>query len=1127
MLVLILMGTISCGQNGGGSQKNAGYPAVPGEFIVRLRPGNSPCVGCASSQTTSAVSPSAVRRTLDDFRLRHRIRGMEPAFHLSGSGARKAQRQGFSKERTARIAQLSEELANVYVVRTDPQEVRSRVRDELLRDPSVVVAEPNYIYRGTAASASGQPVSSSRNGNGLPTEGSSDLPNDPYLNSRGSWGQPFSDLWGIFAIGAPAAWEVTQGEGVIVAVVDSGVDISHPDLRANVWRNADEIPGNGIDDDGNGFIDDVRGWDFTQCEQTNDDGSCAKPKTPSPNVSDRSGHGTHVAGIIAAVGDNGRGIIGVAPKATIMPVKALDSTGRGSTLALVGAILYAVDNGASVINASWAGPPSEFMRMVVDYASGLGVVVVAAAGNSAVPLRSGVSPAEIPAALAVGATTASDALANFSNFGGPLALVAPGGGDAEPQSDKDPRRSILSLLARQSAFGRQCHYEVPCESCVDVLRCARSDFLIGRRYVREAGTSMAAAFVSGVAALVRAHHPEFTREQVRQVLFESADDLGLPGWDRQFGSGRVNARRAVSIDNVPVADITAPTNGDKLQQWQFPFEIQGNALAPQGTLDHWQITIREADNQTVVLSAEGEKAIQESTLATIGPENVEAGKQYIVNLRVYDRAGNSAVDSKEFLVPHRRFALVPIPVPPGSGVAQELDSAGNRLLFTRTDQNGDTAAWLYDVSSNQRLRLGRGFTLRGWITGDGNVVSYQGALPDGTLCHGVSSEGQSAVAFHVNASSYECLLKGINATTAAVDHTGLRGVFISNERFNNSVDNPDGRWELFYFDQGAGTIDQLTRSPGGAFGDTELEIKGPAVSDDGSIVAFDAGVSLDPSRPFTPDRTRHVFVYNTEDGTTRRLTGGSMAAPDGSCVSLSRDGRTLAFRSSTGIYVGDPLTEHFRLVVDASAGPGCPKLAGNGRTLFFGSGADLDPTVGNEDGSGEVFGLDLQTQTIDQVTDTLSFPDCNPTIHNCGTDVSAVSDAGDVLAVDSVFNPQYISTPIMVLSPRVVLRQPNNTPPVLSVVQQVTLAVGMTTTINISAVDPDGDHVIFSAQRVPWSKYTLIERLAGYELTDHGDGTAEIAFTPKAGDEGKYRIQVAAFDDRGAVSTQIIRMVIQ
>jgi len=201
-------------------------------------------------------------------------------------------------------------------------------------------------------------------------------PNDPYYFSSNSWNQNYDDLWGIKKVQCEGAWDIAEGKGITVAVVDTGVDYNHSDIAANIWVNTLEIPDNGIDDDGNGYIDDIRGWDFS-----GDDASMIEDKNPM----DTMGHGTHVAGTIAAVGNNNIGVIGVAPKSKIMPVKVFpnaydDICAKG--------IKYAVDNGARITSNSWGGwGDSTTLYNIFEYAHNRGAVSVAAAGNDSANLR--------------------------------------------------------------------------------------------------------------------------------------------------------------------------------------------------------------------------------------------------------------------------------------------------------------------------------------------------------------------------------------------------------------------------------------------------------------------------------------------------------------------------------------------------------------------------------------------------------------------------------------------------------------------------------------------------------------------------------------------------------------------
>ena len=223
-----------------------------------------------------------------------------------------------------------------------------------------------------------------------------------------------ADDWGVNMVQAPEVWNAGYtGAGTIVAVLDTGIDYTHHDIDDNIWINTDEVFGNGIDDDGNGYIDDVIGWDFADSDF---------------DPWDDHGHGTAVAGVIAAE-NNGWGPTGVAFDAQVMPVRVLDSAGRGSFTGIAAGIYYAVNNGAHVINASLGGGFSQEIADAVEYAFSQGVTVVMAAGNDA-----GSTPA-YPAALAdqwgiaVGAVDSAGRMASFSNRAGEDVLdyvTAPG-----------------------------------------------------------------------------------------------------------------------------------------------------------------------------------------------------------------------------------------------------------------------------------------------------------------------------------------------------------------------------------------------------------------------------------------------------------------------------------------------------------------------------------------------------------------------------------------------------------------------------------------------------------------------------------------------------------------------------
>jgi len=319
-------------------------------------------------------------------------------------------------------------------------------------------------------------------------------------------------------IDAPEAWDIQpDSPNVVVAVIDTGVDYTHQDLAANIWTNTLEITGiPEFDDDGNGYIDDVRGYDFS--DNDND------PMDPY-------GLGTHVAGTIGAVGSNGSGVVGVSPNVRIMPLKVFSSDGSTSITDIVKAIYYAIEKGAKVINASyWDDISSGLEEEAINTAGEMGVLFVAAAGdggnnNDTNPLY----PAsyDLPNIIAVAATTHDDQLASFSNSGSTsVDLGAPGGSGGVSPSDQ---RNILSTIP-------------------------------GNQYGLSSGTSMAAPHVAGAAALLLAQDPSRTPPQLKNILMNTTDPL--PSLNGTVSGGRLNLRKA--LNRPPVINYSPQTT-----QWHF------------------------------------------------------------------------------------------------------------------------------------------------------------------------------------------------------------------------------------------------------------------------------------------------------------------------------------------------------------------------------------------------------------------------------------------------------------------------------------------------------------------------------------------------------------------------------
>ncbi|WP_341525004.1 S8 family peptidase [Nostoc sp. UHCC 0302] len=308
--------------------------------------------------------------------------------------------------------------------------------------------------------------------------------------------------WGADLVNAPEAWaNGYTGKGVVVAVVDTGVDYTHEDLKNNIWTNSKEIAGNGIDDDGNGYVDDQYGWNFANNNNS---------------TLDKEGHGTHVAGTIAGE-NNDYGVTGIAYDAKIMPVKVLDDSGSGTSSSVAKGIRYAADNGANVINLSLGSRYSNStLESAIKYASSKGAIVVMAAGNN------GGSSPEYPAkyanqsGIAVGAVDKNNQIADFSN------------------------RSGTDKITYVTAPGVDVYSTVP-----------------DNQYATLSGTSMATPHVAGVVALMLSANPTLTDAQVRQIIADTAGN-STSSTTSSLNSGNVNSLVDQTISQ-PIGHSTPST----------------------------------------------------------------------------------------------------------------------------------------------------------------------------------------------------------------------------------------------------------------------------------------------------------------------------------------------------------------------------------------------------------------------------------------------------------------------------------------------------------------------------------------------------------------------------------------
>ncbi len=474
LLILSVVTGLFAGQVQAASQRPL---MVPGELIVKFKPGASPL----------AIAAVAQRNALQRIRQFRKIN----AVHY-------------------RVQRIVDTLVLVGILRNLPE---------------VEYAEPNY-YRYLNV-----------------------LPDDPSFSSQWALDNQGQTGGTVDAdIDAPEAWDVTTGSAeVVVAVIDSGIDMAHEDLVDNLYVNPGEIADNGIDDDNNGFVDDVSGWDFIGAD--ND---------PSDPVAACQSHGSHTAGILGAVGNNGLGVTGVAQQVSILPLRVFRpilGLCSASVASIISAINYADMMGVDISNNSWGG--GIFSQAMFETIAGARHLFVAAAGNEGRNINS--NPA-YPASynldhiLAVAATDHNDQLAGFSNFGNRVVdLAAPG-------------VSILSTV-RSSAYGQL------------------------------SGTSMATPYVAGAAAILLSADPGLTPIELKYKLMMGSDERALP----VISSGRLNLFESLMLPSSPVS-ISLSTGG--------PTEISvGDPVSIDLAIVNNSLTTQEFYFQLLLWGPDGETSI--------------------------------------------------------------------------------------------------------------------------------------------------------------------------------------------------------------------------------------------------------------------------------------------------------------------------------------------------------------------------------------------------------------------------------------------------------------------------------------------------------------------------------------
>ncbi len=451
------------------------------------------------------------------------------------------------------------------------------------------------------------------------------VPNDTYWPTYGTWGQNYADLWALKSnrMNMQPVWDPAglnaKGSGKIVAVIDSGLDTTHPDIQGNY----------------------VPGWNFID---------------NNSNITDTYGHGTAVSGVIAAVGNNSKGIIGVAYGAKIMPIKVFGPSEYAAASRLASAIQYAVDHGADVINMSWGCdeltcPQIPVLEDAVRYANQNNVITVIAAGNDSMPVEY-FSPDNLKSTnknLTVSASNPNnDGVAGFSHYGTGIDVAAPGVG-------------ILTLKSQYNSLP--------------------SGITVGTNYIAVDGTSLAAPYVSGLLAVIKAKRPTLTAFELVAALKDGADDIVDPGIDIRSGTGRIDGYNSINQTSLIIAKITKP------YAWDFD-QLSNNILTISGTakgdtFDHYvlQYSTRSTYLSGFTTFYSSTTSVQNGVLGTWNMASLPVD-DYFIRLKVHSTDGKNYYDLGEFTYEKPNLNTIPT----GVGFRARPQISGNYIVWEDSRQ---------------------------------------------------------------------------------------------------------------------------------------------------------------------------------------------------------------------------------------------------------------------------------------------------------------------------------------------------------------------------------------------------------------------------------------------------------
>jgi len=521
-------------------------------------------------------------------------------------------------------------FSNLYLFELNKKSDIMAIAEEYKKDPNVEFAEPNYIYT------------------------LDETTNDPL----------FEQQWGLnqindFDIDAPEAWNINKGSSnVTIAILDTGVDYNHPDLADNIWNNENEIPDNKKDDDNNGYVDDIRGWDFVHTTISVSPGEDGWIRDNDPM--DFNGHGTHCSGIASAVTNNSIGIAGVCWNAKIMPVRvgytSEEEVGQIDSAAASLGIHYAADNGADVLSMSFGGPiPSYLMHNSLEYAYEKGVVLVSSAGNDNTDKKK--YPAGYEEVISVAATNQYDYRAYFSNYGNWVDIAAPG---------------------------------------VDINSTYPND-----TYRLASGTSMACPHVAGLAGLILSKNNSINPERVKTILEYSVDRLDIN--NLPIRRGRINAYKALQRGIGDIKSIINKPN--HCSEVKEIIEIKGTAIGTGFQNYTIQYCKGKETNKTEWNKIfESNKTKENEKLFSLNTETLKDGL-YTILLRVNSKDG--IYDDAIWLIVNNKVNTFKVDDDPGDDIdynliQQAINNAGT----------GDSI-YVYNGTYNENLKIYKTINLEG------------------------------------------------------------------------------------------------------------------------------------------------------------------------------------------------------------------------------------------------------------------------------------------------------------------------------------------------------------------------------------------------------------------------------